>query len=158
MGFPLPAKIHSDCCWQALQQVSITYKQEQHKLTIALAHQQEAFTVVAMGPLGNRLLSIRQSKQGLEVQQAAYLPKQLPAEFILALVHTWWLPEGQQLSDPRWSVAYSGDSRIIRYKREGLIVLDAPKRPLPSKDEIIHMQHLKLPLTIVARTMSVLPL
>ena len=156
--FPLPEQFQSDCCWQALQSLAITYQQENYALTVAIAHQQKELTVAVMGELNYRLITLHQDATGVSVEQAEILPENLPAEFFLALIHALWVPANEPLSDAEWALVQVNDRRVIRYRDQDLVMMDTPSRGLPTTGEIIHIQHLTRPLAIVVETISVAPL
>ena len=154
-GFPVPERLNSTCCWQARQSLTVGYKERDFKLTAVLAYQPTELTLVIMGELDHRLITIRQRADGIQMEQSDLMPSGLPAELFLALVHALRVPVGRQTPGSRWTVAESEGSRIIRYRNEGLVTMETSGGDRPVAGETVRIRHLKQPLTIVVRTESV---
>ncbi|MGI9323161.1 MAG: DUF3261 domain-containing protein [Pseudomonadales bacterium] len=154
-GFPLALPPEGVCCWQALQSLDIDYRGQEYRLTAALAYHKEAVTLAVMGEFGQRLLTIRQSAAGVQTEASERLPKDLPAAFLLTLIQTLWFPDAGRTVASDWAVARTAAHLIIRHRNRDLVVMDKPKQRFPTAGEVVHIQHLKQPLTIVIASLSV---
>lgn len=164
---PLPAATGGNCCWQALQQLEVTYQERQLQLTAAFANKPEGASLVLLDPLGRRMLSVTQQGDGLEVYRAPELPQDLPAQFLLASSMLSWWPEAdwqRTLEGTPWQLqaasrAKGTSYRQLTYKGKPLLLIDygsaAPAqvaqgigRELLGASERVLLSHERLPLRI----------
>ncbi|RYY73814.1 MAG: DUF3261 domain-containing protein [Gammaproteobacteria bacterium] len=117
-SLPLPDHQGGNCCWQALQQLEISYGKEHYKLTGALARTGEGVTLVLFDPFGRRLLSIHKKGEKLDTYRSPELPEGLPERFLLASSMLVWWPSAdwQQTlaAEGPWRVDNTADERVLR--------------------------------------------
>lgn len=167
-SLPLPATSGKSCCWQALQQLDISYDGKAYKLTGALAQTRTGVTLVLLDPLGRRLLSISKpsiNKQGetLDTYRSPELPEGLPERFLLASsMLVWWpLADWQSLPNP-WHVSVEGNNRVLSYGSKPILraqyaassaaLLEGMTKE--SLNQPVSLQHRLQPLAITVTTSS----
>jgi hypothetical protein len=77
----------------------------------------DAVSLVGMGPLGNRILSIRWDGSRLDKESDPHMPADLPLELILRDVQlAFWPAQAlrQGLPGPSWTLEDSGQERLLR--------------------------------------------
>lgn len=162
-SLPLPAASAQSCCWQALQQLDITYEDKHYKLTGALAHTKTGVTLALLDPLGRRLLSINKRGDTLDTYRSPELPEVLPERFLLASsLLVWWpLADWQSLPAP-WHVTVEGLSRVLSYGNKPILsaqyTASSPAllegMSMASLNQPVTLQHRLQPLVIEVTTSS----
>ncbi len=162
-SLPLPATSGKSCCWQALQQLDISYDGKAYKLTGALAQTRDGVTLVLLDPLGRRLLSITKQGEQLDTYRSPELPEGLPERFLLASsMLVWWpLADWQSLPDP-WRVSVEGNNRVLSYGSKPILsaqyaassaaLLEGMTKA--SLNQPVSLQHRLQPLAITVTTSS----
>ncbi|MFL0796645.1 MAG: DUF3261 domain-containing protein [Cellvibrionaceae bacterium] len=154
---PLPASTQAICCWQALQQLEISYKEEKHTLLVAAATQSEKLSLVAMGPLGRKLLSIEKNGSDIVTHRAPEIPKEINSHFLLSIFYLSWWPNEQWKLPPEWKLILDKNIKTLQYKNHSLleiqytqpdITASSSKRRTPRTGEKLTITHLKQPLVI----------
>jgi len=162
-SLPLPATSGTSCCWQALQQLDISYDDKQYKLTGALANTNTGVTLVLLDPVGRRLLSINKQGDQLDTYRSPELPKGLPERFLLASsMLVWWpLADWQSLPSP-WHVAIEGNNRVLSYGNKPILSAQYTASSLAllegmsgaSLNQPVTLRHRLQPLAIKVTTSS----
>lgn len=167
---PLPANSNS-CCWQALQQLDIRYKNETYKLNAALAFTKQDIILVLLDPFGRRLLSLKKPHHlhdFVETYRAPELPESLPGQFLLASSLLAWLPfeDWETLlamhANHQWQLGLAQNDRLLSYKGRAIVRLSYTPQAVSLKQgvgawtvanhEILELQHLHQPLSIIINT------
>jgi hypothetical protein len=125
-SLPLPADQSQNCCWQALQQLDITYGKQSYKLTGVLAQTRAGVTLVLLDPFGRRLLSVNKQGETITSYRSPELPQGLPERFLLASsILVWWpLADWQSLlasSNAGWKISLTGSERILSYRGQTMV-------------------------------------
>lgn len=160
---PLPQNKNSNCCWQVLQELEIQFKNETIILTGAIAVQPDMLSIVLMDPLGRRLISIQQNKEGISSYRSPEISKQLPEHFLLAFIYLSWWPESQWNISHPWKLSTSDTERELFYKNRPLVSLQYDEQlknknhensamRYPQEGHSLTLIHHKQPLTITVTT------
>lgn len=163
-SLPLPDVQSQACCWQALQQLDIRYKDQAYKFHAALALTKKGVTLVLLDPLGRRILSLTKQGNVIETYRAPELPETLPGEFLLASSLLAWLPFSDwqefllQPDNRQWQLAIDQYDRVLnyhgrpilhlRYKPQAVSVEKGIGSWTISGRETLELEHLYQPLRI----------
>jgi len=124
-NLPLPADQSGNCCWQALQQLDITYDKQNYKLTGALAQTRTGVTLVLLDPLGRRLLSVTKQGATINSYRSPELPAGLPERFLLASSMLVWWPlvdwQSSLTGKTGWQISRTGNERILSYRGQTMV-------------------------------------
>jgi hypothetical protein len=167
-SLPLPDVQPQACCWQALQQLDIRYKDQAYKFHAALAVTEQGVTLVLLDTLGRRILSLSKRGKAIETYRAPELPETLPGEFILASSLLAWLPfsDWQELlaqpDNRQWQLGIDQHDRLLnyrgrpilrlRYKPQAVSVENGMGLWTVSGSETLELEHLYQPLRISITT------
>ncbi len=162
-NLPLPADQSGNCCWQALQQLDITYDKQEYKLTGALAQTRDGVTLVLLDPFGRRLLSVTKHGDVINSYRSPELPEGLPERFLLASsMLVWWpLADWQHLlatSKTGWQVTLDNNERVLTYDGKVMIraryapnstaLVDGMNTNIAVTHEVVTLQHAHQALAI----------
>lgn len=163
---PLPAAHSQNCCWQAMQQLEIRYREQTYKLTGALVQTRTGVTLVLLDPLGRRLLSIQKEGETFQTWRSPELPSDLPERFLLASsMLVWWPLADWQIAlqqTPEWRLTSSASSRVLSHR--GRDILSATYGPTPvsvvagmsqqtvEQAELVLLHHQLQPMAISIKT------
>ena len=168
-NLPLPADQSGNCCWQALQQLDITYDKQYYKLTGALAQTRAGVTLVLLDPFGRRLLSVNKRGETITSYRSPDLPEGLPERFLLASsMLVWWpLADWQTLltsSKTGWQISVSDSERVLTYGGKAVIrarytpkstaVVEGMNKNIVATHEPVVLQHEHQTLSIQVETQS----
>ncbi len=168
-NLPLPADQSGNCCWQALQQLDITYDKQHYKLTGALAQTCAGVTLVLLDPFGRRLLSVNKRGETITSYRSPDLPEGLPERFLLASsMLVWWpLADWQTLltsSKTGWQISVSDSERVLTYGGKAVIrarytpkstaVVEGMNKNIVATHEPVVLQHEHQTLSIQVETQS----
>lgn len=124
-NLPLPADQSGTCCWQALQQLDITYNKQDYKLTGALAQTRAGVTLVLLDPFGRRLLSVTKHGATINSYRSPELPQGLPEHFLLASSMLVWWPlvdwQGALTGKTGWQISLTGSERVLSYRGQAMV-------------------------------------
>lgn len=174
----LPAT-HNNCCWQALQQLTIRHQGETREMQAVVARTDGSTQLVLLGPFGHRLATVTQRGDVLAVQLAAGAPEKLPAAAIYRLAALTWLPHEElaPLSEGLWQLHEAPNARELRHKGRAVasvsyhaveiggsapplaeLVYDARRAtpPLPARAELVH-HRARLTVSAITLTWERLP-
>ena len=162
-NLPLPADQSGNCCWQALQQLDITYDKQEYKLTGALAQTRDGVTLVLLDPFGRRLLSVNKHGDAINSYRSPELPEGLPERFLLASsMLVWWpLADWQRVlaaSNTGWQVTLDNNERVLTYDGKAMIraryapnstaLVDGMNTNIAVTRELVTLQHAHQALAI----------
>lgn len=162
-NLPLPADQSGNCCWQALQQLDITYDKQEYKLTGALAQTRDGVTLVLLDPFGRRLLSVNKHGDAINSYRSPELPEGLPERFLLASsMLVWWpLVDWQRVlaaSNTGWQVTLNNNERVLTYDGKAMIraryaphstaLVDGMNTNIAITHEVVTLQHAHQALAI----------
>ena len=168
-SLPLPADQSLNCCWQALQQLDITYDKSTYKLTGALAQTQNGVTLVLLDPFGRRLLSVNKQGETITSYRSPELPEGLPERFLLASsMLVWWpLADWQTLLASQktgWQITTNNSERVLtyggkaviraRYTPNSIAIIDGMNKNTVVGQEPVILQHEHQALSIQVVTQS----
>lgn len=166
-NLPLPADQTQNCCWQALQELDITYDKQNYKLTAALAQTPAGVTLVLLDPFGRRLLSVNKFGETITRYRSPELPQDLPEHFLLASsILVWWpIAEWHSVlasAQTGWQISVNSSERLLSYRGKAIV----SARYEPDSSALIHginsaaigqlvtLQHRRQPLAIKVVTQS----
>src|SRR3954470_8357976 len=168
-SLPLPADQSLNCCWQALQQLDITYDKSTYKLTGALAQTRDGVTLVLLDPFGRRLLSVNKQGEMITSYRSPELPEGLPERFLLASsMLVWWpLADWQALLASQktgWQITTNNSERVLTYGGKPVIrahytpnstaIIDGMNKNTVVGQEPVILQHEHQALSIQVVTQS----
>ena len=152
----LPRGEHGPCCWQATQEVGIHYNREQYHMVAVVAFTENGFSLVLLGPLGQRMFSVQEAQGRLNTFRSPNLPEEFPQHLLLALHYLSWWPENTWKLIAPWRVERQGLLTAVSYDHKTIVTithhLNMPQSHQSHIGEQVIIQHQLLNFTMTITT------
>jgi hypothetical protein len=110
---------------QVLQQMEVSYDQQNMTLTAVLAESDDDTSIVLLDPLGKRLLSITRQGETISHYRDPTMPNGLPVHFLLAASYVAWFhpKQWQALETSPWSLTVGCNHRFLSHRGKPIVTV-----------------------------------